>query len=169
MKLLLRRLRGALGNALVWGVGWFAAGLALILGLALIPPVTPLEWGFWRYALGGAASIATVGAITGGAFSAYVAATYRDKRLGDLNPARFAVWGGVVSIMMALVIVSLLNADSGWPLRLAEVIPTILISGTLGGLTGFGSIRMAQRGLLAEGDQAPELKPESKRFRAVTQ
>ena len=46
MKTYVRRLRGALGNALVWGACWFMAAYGLLTAYALLSPRTPLSWVF---------------------------------------------------------------------------------------------------------------------------
>jgi hypothetical protein len=150
VKRVLRRLRGALGNALVWGVGWFAAGFVLIAGLYLV------DGGYWsiflRDAIGFSSTLAGIGFVTGGAFSAYIAASFRDRRLEDLSPARFALGGGLVALLLTLLIgtgFAVLGAV-GLPLLEALIFP-LLTSTTLGAITGYSSLKLAQRALLEPG------------------
>ena len=46
--------------------------------------------------------MAVVGFVTGGAFSLYVATAFRDERVQDLRPARFALGGGLVAVLLSL-------------------------------------------------------------------
>ena len=158
MKRTLRRLRGALGNALVWAAAWFGAGLVLITGIYLFrlgPSGT-----FWELFLSNALSYATtmavVGFVTGGAFSMYVAAVYRDKRLQDLSPCRFALGGGLVAVLLTLAAIGVMTGFD--VLLLGDLTAPILISATLGSITGFGSIKMAPRALPTAGVPAAELE-----------
>ncbi len=151
MRRVLRRLRGALGNALVWAVGWFAAGFALIAGLYLFDGGQ-----YWSRFLADAMSFATtlgaIGFVTGGAFSAYIAATFRERRLEELSATRFGVGGALVALLLTLVIGSGFAAIEGVGLPLLDVLIFPLVtSATLGAITGFGSLKLAQRTLLEPG------------------
>ena len=148
MKLILRRLRGALGNALVWGVGWFIAGGALVLGTSLFEPRPPvLTAEVVRIVLMGATGIAVAGAITGGVFSAYIAANFRRKRLGEISPLRFALGGSLVTVALALIVIYVGSFFSDWPLFLGDLLEPVLIYGSIGAVTGYGTIKLAQRAL----------------------
>ena len=143
MKLIFRRLRGALGNALVWGTVWFGAGVALVLGYSLFGPrPSALSWELWRYTLLGATSVAVAGAVAGGAFSAYIAANFRNKRIQDLSPGRFALGGGLVSVLLVLAVSFVGSLFSDWPLFLRDIVEPVLIYGSIGVVTGYGSIKL---------------------------
>ena len=93
MNTALRRIRGALRNALLWGAAWFGATAALVTGANLffggrLDIVAMLYSGI---------IIGAVGALTGGTFSAYIAANFRRSRLDDLSPPRVALGGGLVA------------------------------------------------------------------------
>ena len=161
MKLIFRRLRGALGNALVWGTVWFAAGFVLITGYSLLGPrSTTLSWELLSYALRGAAWIAMYGAVVGGAFSAYIAANFRNSRLQDLSPGRFALGGGLVTLVFVLAISLWSSLSSDWPFFLKDLIEPVLTFGSIGVVTGYSSIKLAQRAL-PDAPAAAELEASS--------
>lgn len=159
MKTIIRRLRGALGNALVWGAFWFGAGFILISGVYLFGPGDQ----YWSLYFGNALRFATyvglMGGVAGGAFSAYIATTFRNKGIEDLSPIRLALGGGLISILMTLVVITVVNtvAGSGWPLLLEDLAAPLLIYGAIGSVTGFGSVKLAQ-GALPEGAKVDELE-----------
>jgi hypothetical protein len=91
---------------------------------------------------------ALVGFITGGTFAAYIAANFRGRRFEDLNPGRFAVGGSLVTVPLTLIVVIWLRvgAISELPL-LQDLFMPMLLSAALGGLTGFGLLKLAQSAL----------------------
>lgn len=159
MKRFVRRLRGALGNALVWAVGWFGAGFLLITAINIFGIGT-----FRRYttfalldALRYATSMAVVGFVTGGAFSMYVAAAFRNQQLQDVSPGRFALGGALVAVLLSLGLIGIIT---GFEVFLLEdlVIP-IVMPAILGGATGYASIKLAKRALPSAEDSAGLLEP----------
>jgi hypothetical protein len=147
MKLIIRRLRGALGTAITWAAAWFGAGFLFItlnhmLGLIPFRAYTELPlFSALRYAT----QMAVVGFATGGTFSLYVASTYRKARLEDLSPGRFALGGGLVAVLLAL---ALLGMSPGYGvLLLSDLAVPLGMSAVLGAGTSYASIKMAQRAL----------------------
>jgi len=147
MRLIFRRLRGAVGTALAWAAAWFGAGFLFITAINVF------QLGIFRHyttfslwnALEYATTMATVGFVTGGAFSLYVIATFRDKRLEDINPARFALGGGLVAVLLSL---GLLGVVSGFEVfLLQDLFWPIALPAFLGSVTGYSSIRMARKAL----------------------
>lgn len=170
MRQMLRRLRGIFGSAVAWGSAWFAGGLVFFLTFGLIETARRSRWDIWGtpeawYALlWYAGSTAAVGAITGGAFAAYIAANFRSKRLQDLSPIRFAIGGGLVTILLRLLLVSTETLGAGhhlYGIPLGWVWPSLAVFGAAGAATGFASLRLAQRGQLTEGEEAGRLEAES--------
>jgi hypothetical protein len=147
MKTLLRRLRGALGNALVWGSVWFGATVAFVVGALLITGGRTQPLGV----LLASAVVGAVGAITGGTFSLYLAANFRRSSVDDLSAPRVALGGALMATLVALIIgVTLSVLDGSWPiLTLSDVAFPVGLSAALGGITGFSSIKLAQRALPA--------------------
>ena len=171
MKQMLRRLRGIFGSAVAWGSAWFAGGLVFFLTFVLIETARRSRWDLWGTPeawyglLWYAGSTAVVGAITGGAFAAYIAANFRNKRLQDLSPIRFALGGGLVTILLRLLLVATETLGAGhyhlYHISLGWVWPSLAVFGVAGAATGFASIKLAQRGQLTEGEEAGRLEAES--------
>src|ERR1044071_2194750 len=79
----LRRIRGAIGMGLTWGVAWgFVGGVPRwVLGIETDVPI-PLLFGVF-------------GTIAGVIFSVVLMLTERHRRLDQLSLPRFAAWGAV--------------------------------------------------------------------------
>lgn len=169
MKNILRRLRGALGNALVWGGMWFVGTLVLYAGLiALAGNGRPLTVDLLSTLLMVCGIHGVVGFITGGAFSAYVAGTFRGRRIEDLSPARFALGGALVAIPIRILFRIWLRFESGWGmLPLHEVTRPMVIAAVFGGLTGYGTAKLAQKAM-GPGESQDELKPGTERLLSQT-
>jgi len=95
----------------------------------------------------GATGIAIAGAITGGVFSAYIAANFRRKKLADISPLRFALGGNLVTVALALVVIYVGSFFSDWPLFLGDLLQPVLMYGSIGAVTGYGTIKLAQSAL----------------------
>lgn len=165
MRLILRRLRGAIGNAFVWGTLWFLAGIISIVGFGLLQTSRAASWELWgtwevwRAIFRFATPVAAIGAVTGGAFSAYIAANFRNSRLHELSPGRFALGGGLVTTLLSLLFMCALSLRSGWGLPLlGDVLPVLGVSVVVGSVTGFASLKLAKREL-PPGRSPVQLKP----------
>ena len=170
VKTILRRLRGILGSVVAWGSAWFAGGLVFYLTFALIVTARRSRWDlwgipeFWYSFFWVAGSTAVIGAITGGAFAVYIAANFRNKRLQDLSPFRLALGGGLVTILLRLLFLTTETLESArnlYGVGLDSLWPSLAIYGLAGAATGFVSLRLAQRGQLAGGEEAGRLEAES--------
>ena len=146
---ILRRLRGALGNAVVWASSWFAAGLGLgtafYLGLSLPTP-------FWPYVVGGALDLATAGFLAGGAFSLYLGVAARRRTLAELKPVRLGLTGGLIA---GLLVPGYILWNTLGIVYISGIAPVLVGAGAtsavLGGLTAYGTLKLAQRGALEPG------------------
>jgi len=142
---ILRRLRGALGNAMVWGVGWFTAALALFatLRVAGILPDTL----FLRDGLELAVKFGVVGFVAGGAFSSVIRLLYHGKRLSEISWVRFGIIGGVVTGLFLPAFIEVMRFISGDPyLPLEALLDDGLIGAVFGGVVAGGSLKLAQLG-----------------------
>lgn len=142
MMSIVRRIRGALVNALVWGAAWGGAGFAYLSALHLaggMPEAQP-----WRLIFYVSANLGVTGFIAGGAFSAYLARAYRDQDLLDIRPVRFAAGGaltaGALSSLASIVARSFTEAGVGFDATLASGMWGVV----LGGVTAAGTIKLAQ-------------------------
>lgn len=148
---IVRRLRGAFGNALLWGGAWSALGFAaasLLTGSLLNGLVLGVKFGIF-------------GVITGAAFSIVVPIVYRGRRLSSISPVRFGVCGGIVAGVFAPLFMQTMNVLTGdgmisWRFVLDDVPFTALF----GGLAAGGSLWLAHRaGALAPGGEPDRLAP----------
>ncbi len=140
-----RRLRGALGNALVWGAGWFVAGLALFAGLRVVGVLPPsFSWvEVFEYAV----RAGIVGVAAGGAFSIVIGLLYRGRRLSEISWVRFGIAGGVVTglfVPLFLQAMNLLSGDGLVPWEL--VLDDGLWTAVFGGVAAGGTLKLAQLG-----------------------
>jgi hypothetical protein len=136
-----RRLRGAVGNALVWGVGWFTAALAVfgtlrIAGIISVP---------WVEVLVTAVKAGIIGGVAGGVFSSVIRLLYHGRRLSEISWVRFGIGGAVVTGMFVPVFLQLMNWLSGdglvpWQLVLDDV----PLTAVFGGVAAGGTLKLAQ-------------------------
>ncbi|HSR42204.1 MAG TPA: hypothetical protein VLL48_08535 [Longimicrobiales bacterium] len=140
VRTLLRRLRGGLGNAVVWGASWFAGAFAVFTVMA--PDGIGPFFSYWEVVPGIAAGFGVLGVLAGGAFSVLLSSVGAG-RLGELRAGRWALAGGVVA---GLTIVGLGLVPGLGSLLYFPVI-TVGLSGVLGAGTAFGTVKLAQRPL----------------------
>lgn len=140
MRKLLRRIRGALGNALTWGVAWFTGALA-ISGALLLSGVFAPAAGWWVAFLI-AKNMGITGFVTGGAFSLYLGFAHRKHQLHDLSAARLAAVGGVLAAGTALASLALAG---GMFLPMGALILDGAIGAVFGAVTAGGTILLSQR------------------------
>jgi hypothetical protein len=136
-----RRLRGALGNALVWGVGWFAAGLAKFATLSVAGVITLP----WKVVLESAGRARIVGGIAGGAYSGVIRLVYHGRSLSDISWMRFGIVAGVVTGLFVPLFFQTMNLLFGggqvpWELVLDDA----PIAAVLGGAVAGGSLALAR-------------------------
>ena len=149
MRLIFRRLRGAVGTALAWAAAWFGAGFLFITAInvfqlgAFRRYTTFSLWDALEYGM----TMATVGFVTGGAFSLYVIAAFRDKRLEDISPTRFALGGGLVAVLLSLGVIGVVSGFEVFLLQ--DLFWPIVLPAFLGSLTGYSSISIARKALPA--------------------
>jgi hypothetical protein len=105
-----RRIRGALGNALVFAIGWTIAGFAtwVVLRQArIIPPLSVID------GIGMSIRVGVMGFITGAAFPSIMRLAYRGKRLSEISWVRFGIVGGIVTGLFVPVFMQTMNVLSG--------------------------------------------------------
>ncbi|HEX9166648.1 MAG TPA: hypothetical protein VF862_12120 [Gemmatimonadales bacterium] len=154
MRVVLRRLRGALGTALAWSAAWFGFGFLFITAVNLFDLTAFRQYADFTLAtaLGYALSMAAVGFVTGGLFSLYVAAGFGGRQLRDLRPMRLALGGSVVAVLVSLGMLGIGVVQEGYQgLRLMSLLWPTLLPAVLGGATSYGSVKLAQRALPASG------------------
>jgi hypothetical protein len=149
-----RRLRGAVGNAVVWGAAWAACSAAVFAGLkvaGLLPAPA-----IWLDAILVAARFGLMGGIVGGAFSLVIGLLYGGRRLSDLSAVRFGIRGGIMAGLFVpafMTVARLLSGDAFLPL--ADLLTNGLMAAAFGAVAAGGSLTLAQRAqtLLSGGSQ----------------
>lgn len=152
-----RTLRGLAGNAVVWGLGWGAAALAVLTGRLLLG-LAPEGIGFLD-GVGMAIRIGVMGGIASVVFAGVMRLFYRGRRLRDLSVARFTLVGGVVTGLFVPLFMETMSVLSGgglvpWSLVRGD----ILFSTLFGAAAAGGSLWLAQRAEgLGAGEEEPDL------------
>lgn len=142
---ILRRLTGAVKNAFLWGVTWFALAFVTILGLRTIGVVVPAEIDGLD-AFGMALRVGVVGGMAGGAFAAFISLYYRGRRLSEISAVRFGLGGAMVAelFMLAFFAIGALVSGDGFP-ALGDIFSDLVIAPVFGGIAAGASIWLAQR------------------------
>lgn len=151
---IIKRLRGAVGNAVMWGAGWAALGFAAFAALKVTGNLP--ESALWIDSLLVAARFGFIGGIVGGAFSAFVGILYRGRRLSEIRALRFGIGGGIMAglfVPVFLQTMNLLSGDGLVPMQL--VLDDGLFAAVFGAVAAGGSLMLAQRaqGTLSGGIQ----------------
>ena len=138
-----RRLRGAVGNAVVWGGAWAASAL-VVFGVLRVMGILP------QGNIGDGIFVATrfgvVGAMASVAFSSVVRLLYRGRRLSEISWVRFALGGAAVAGAVVLGMMVVPRLMSGEPmLPLTALLSTGLVASAFGGIAAGGSLKLAQR------------------------
>jgi len=132
MQSLLRRVRGAIGMGLAWGVAWGGAGFVLAVATRFRADAPfPLIFG-------------VLGFIAGVIFSAVLALTERRRTLDQLSLPRFAGWGATGGVVLAALFAR--GASLGW-VDLLAVVPTFALAC---GACASGSLALARRAMRRE-------------------
>jgi hypothetical protein len=156
-----RRLRGVLGTALTWSVGWGILGL-VEAALRSLPykgvriPIDPM-----RFVITVTLNRAIFGFVSGALFA--LALWYVGRRargLGALSTRRVAAWGMVAGSVLPAGVVALLTA-TGVAIPLPPLLMMIATGGLFGAGTAAGTVAIARRAPepLAVGSAATALAP----------
>ena len=137
-----RRLRGIVGNAVVWGIGWGLLGFVTTFALGLTGVI---ERVWWLDAVGMGIRIGVVGGIAGAAFSAFIALAYRGRRIQDISPLRFGIGGALVSAVGLPLFMQTMNVLSGdGPVPWQHIRGDVLMLAAFGGVAAAFSLKLAQ-------------------------
>lgn len=93
MKTMLRKLRGLLGTAVIWGLGWFGLSGAY-WGVTLFGDVTA------RLLMGVAIGFGVAGALCGAGFSLVLGVAERKHTFDELSYRRLATWGALGGLLL---------------------------------------------------------------------
>lgn len=144
MKSVLRRLRGAIGNAVVWGVTWFSGAFAVFGAMEVIvgldAPIAP-----WRLILAIATNVGITGFVTGLAFAGYLRLRHFDRPLLGIRVGRTALAGGTVAAAVSLGVGTLIRWSMGLPIGFADVFAGVPTVALFGAATAGATLHIAQR------------------------
>lgn len=110
-----RRIRGAIGMGMTWGLAWFLAGMALLVVVGPDAADVPFPLGF-----------GALGFFAGILFSGVLGLAERRRSFEQMSLARFAVWGGVGGVLLSGVFVPLAGLGVS---TLAVLAPVFGLSG----------------------------------------
>ena len=152
MRTWVKRLRGVIGTATIWGLAWF--GVSLAFWSTKLFGLSALELGL---AVGSAAGVGLAGAITGACFAVVVGIAERRRSFAELTMPRMAVWGAIAGTPLALAVVAEVSFAE-WAICAAAL-------GLLGACSSAASLTLARsaNGSLGERDNAPALPPGTSR------
>lgn len=159
-----RRLRGALGVAVSWGVVWGTVG-GVLEALFGLPPAGAGVGIVLREFARGFAAFAMIGGVGSAVFSLALGLEGRRRSFADMSMARFGLWGGLAGLTVGLVLYSpLVLAPNGLFTVAEAILRTSLAVGVttaIGALSATGSLRLARmaddRELLAAGEEVAEV------------
>ncbi len=132
----LKRIRGAVGLGLTWGIAWAVAGI--LIGVASTLGV-PMDW-FMKVFDAPLPALAVPGFFCGATFSLVLGIAGRRHRFRELSLPRFASWGALGGLMLASV--PLLAA--GAPLGVAAIAAGTLT--VLGAGSAAATLTLARKG-----------------------
>ena len=140
MRKLLRRIRGAIGMGLTWGVAWSAAGfvLAVVTRFQADAPF-PLIFG-------------VLGFFAGVTFSAFLALTEGRRRFDQMSLPRFAAWGAIGGVLLSAVFAKVASLEWGDVLL---VTPTFALASAVCASGTLALARRATRRELTDIDRDP--------------
>ena len=146
---LLRKVRGAIGTALTWALGWTPIGAAwaayvwLSVRDALPPGAEPSLFRVLAVVVG---AWALSGAASGAVFAGVLALAERRRRLEELPVSRVALWGALgglavpAAVFVALRVVYGVNA-----VYLSALLSSAAVSLSLGAASAAGTLLLARR------------------------
>ena len=156
----LRRIRGAIGMGLVWAGGWAVVGLAIGVASVLVPG---LPWDrFFEVFDAPLPALGVPGFFGGVLFSVVLGVAGRRRRFDQLSLPRFAAWGALGGVLLALlpaalVAVGLATLGSPevtvWQLTVPIIAPLALLS-SASAAAALTLARRAERRELAAGEAA---------------
>lgn len=146
MKKWTRRIRGALGLGLTWAVGWFAAGMALLLVLGPNAADVPFPLGF-----------GLLGFLAGITFSGVLRVLGGRRSFDQMSLPRFALWGAVGGLMFSGAFVTVVALSGDAPLEMLVLGPVFALAGAGSAAGSLALARMGEdRDLLDGGAEVPD-------------
>lgn len=157
MKKWLRRIRGAVGIGLTWGITGFVAGMLIELIHNIWPNPLGSAVDIWP------AALAYPGFLGGVAFAAVLGIAGRSRRFDELSLPRFAAWGAMGGLLVSLIPAAMVALGLATPnVPLWQITAALAVPFTLGGaIAASGSLALARladdRALLDAGQDVAEV------------
>ena len=133
----LRRIRGAIGMGLAWAMAWFAAGMILLLIVGPDAADVPFPLGF-----------GLLGFLAGATFSGVLGIVGGRRTFDQMSLPRFAGWGAVGGLLLAVIFV--LAAGLGGDVLLV-LAPVFALSSSASAAGSLALARKAEDRELIEG------------------
>lgn len=134
METWLRRMRGALGMAMVWGLAWFAGGMVLLLIVGPDAADVPFPIGF-----------GALGFLAGALFSGILGLIERGRGFHQLSMARFAGWGAAAGLLFSVLFAVTVTLVGGGAL-LDDLVFLAPLFAAIGAASAGGTLALARWG-----------------------
>lgn len=148
METWLRRIRGAFGMALIWGLAWFAGGIVLLLIVGPDAADVPFPIGF-----------GVLGFLAGALFSGILGLIERGRGFHQLSLPRFAGWGAAAGLLFSVLFALTVTLIGGGAL-LDDLVFLAPLFAAIGTASAGGTLALARlgddRGLLDGGSEVGE-------------
>ena len=138
----LRRIRGAMGMGVAWGLAWFGAGMVLLLIVGPDAADVPFPLGF-----------GLLGFLAGALFSGILGLVERGRGFHQLSLPRFAGWGAAGGLLFAVLFVLTVTLTGAGALLddLVFLGPLFAAAGAASAGGALALARRADEGALLEG------------------
>ncbi len=148
---LLRRVRGLIGSAVIWAVGWMV--VTLPLSLWQLSGVN-LPWPLWWSMLGRMTYLwGMSGAAAGAVFALMMMLAERRRSLQGLSALRVAIWGGLGALALPLTVSIASHGFAGlvgrYPLTTLTLYGVTIVAGAVSAVGALKIARAPHRNLLA--------------------
>lgn len=127
MSAILRRARGVIGTALVWGTVWLVVTLPFVLGESELAEYVPPAWAIGAMLF----LMAAWGAACGVLFALLVMVFERGRTWTQLRVARVAAWGASAGLAIPLSL-----STAWWWLMLPVALPDALLGASVSAVMG---------------------------------
>ncbi len=129
VRIMMRRMRGAVGMGLTWALVWALTGLTL----GILSNILPGPWwdGFFSVFDAPLPALALPGFIGGACFSVVLGVAARHRRFDELSLARFGLWGALGGLALSLIPAALIGVGLASMGRSNVWAMTALIAGPL--------------------------------------
>lgn len=153
--MVVRRIRGIVGAALIWAVLWLPLGvLAGILRYSLAPPndlvaditAPPERPPAFPIIADTAVAFMVWGAVVGVLFALVLIGAERKRTIDELRPRRLAIWGALSAVGLPLSVSLIEFARSSEGILTWQFCLTLAVTAGFGAVCSAGMLRLAQGG-----------------------